>query len=285
MTSAITSAAPRRRKRPRGVTSPARRIGIIVVAVLWLAPVAWIAATAFKAPSQVLSLDIFFTPTLNNFAVAFGPQYRLGSRLLNSAIVTLCTLLVAIPIATASAYALSRYRFPGGSIWSIGILATQFVPAAVIIIPLFVAFRGFGLIDTRAALVIINMSFVLPYATWMIKGFIDALPHDMEEAAAIDGASRLRALYDVVVPVIIPGVATAAIFSFVIAWNEFFYALILTRGNATTLPVSLMSARTEQGDAWEIMATIGLVIIGPMLLISRLVQRFFVRGLTAGSVR
>jgi multiple sugar transport system permease protein len=107
----------------------------------------------------------------------------------------------------------------------------------------------------------------------------------MEEAAAIDGATRLRIIFDVVVPVILPGVATAAIFSFVIAWNEFFYALILTRGQATTLPVALMSARTEQGDAWEIMATIGLVIIGPMLLISRLVQRFFVRGLTAGSVR
>lgn len=279
------SAPPRRRRRARGALTPARQIGIAILVIVWLAPVAWIAATAFKSPAQVLSLNLFFEPTLRNFAIAFGPQYQLGSRLLNSAIVTAITLLVAIPIATASAYALSRYRFPGGSIWSIGILATQFVPAAVIIIPLFVAFRGFGLIDTRAALVIVNLSFVLPYATWMIKGFIDAIPPDMEEAAAIDGASRLRVLFDVVVPVIIPGVVTAAIFSFVIAWNEFFYALILTRGGATTLPVALMSARTEQGDAWEIMATIGLVIIGPMLLISRLVQRFFVRGLTAGSVR
>ncbi len=277
--------AAARRRRPRGSITPARRIGIWLVALLWLAPVAWIVATAFKTPAQVLSLNLLFEPTLHNFAVAFGPQYRLGSRLLNSAMVTGLTLLVALPVATASAYALSRYRFPGGSVWSIGILATQFVPAAVIIIPLFIAFRGFGLIDSWAALVIVNLSFVLPYATWMIKGFIDALPHDMEEAAAIDGATRLRIIFDVVVPVILPGVATAAIFSFVIAWNEFFYALILTRGQATTLPVALMSARTEQGDAWEIMATIGLVIIGPMLLISRLVQRFFVRGLTAGSVR
>jgi multiple sugar transport system permease protein len=274
-----------RRRLTRGAISPSRRAGIILVALLWLAPVAWIVATAFKTPAQVLSLDLLFEPTLRSFAIAFGPQYRLGSRLLNSAVVTALTLVVAIPVATASAYALSRYRFPGGSLWSIAILATQFVPAAVIIIPLFIAFRGFGLIDTWAALVIVNLSFVLPYATWMIKGFIDALPPDMEEAAAIDGASRLRTILDVVVPVIVPGVATAAIFSFVIAWNEFFYALILTRGEATTLPVALMSARTEQGDAWEIMATIGLFIIGPMLLISRLVQRFFVRGLTAGSVR
>lgn len=279
------SAPVRRRRRTRGALTPARCIGIAILVVVWLAPVAWIAATAFKSPAQVLSLNVLFEPTLRNFAIAFGPQYQLGARLLNSLIVTGVTLLVAIPIATASAYALSRYRFPGGSVWSIAILATQFVPAAVIIIPLFVAFRGAGLIDTRAALVIVNLSFVLPYATWMIKGFIDAIPQDMEEAAAIDGASRLRALIDVVVPVIAPGVITAAIFSFVIAWNEFFYALILTRSDATTLPVSLMSARTEQGDAWEIMATIGLVIIGPMLLISRLVQRFFVRGLTAGSVR
>jgi multiple sugar transport system permease protein len=165
------------------------------------------------------------------------------------------------------------------------VLATQFIPPVIVIIPLFVAFRSAGLLDTRLALIIANMSFVVPYAIWMIKGFIDAIPADMEEAAQIDGASRLRAIWDVVVPMALPGIATAAIFCFVVSWNEFFYALVLSRQDATTLQVGLMGARTERGDAWEIMAAMGLVIILPMLVLSRLVQKYFVKGLVSGSVR
>ena len=193
--------------------------------------------------------------------------------------------MLSLPIATAAAYAFSRFRFPGGAAWPLGVLATQFVPAVIVIIPLFVVFRTAGLLDTRLALIIANMSFVVPYSIWMIKGFIDAIPPDMEEAAQLDGASRLRVIWDVVVPMALPGIASAAIFAFVVAWNEFFYALVLTRNEATTLQVGLMGARTERGDAWEIMAAMGVVIIAPMLLLSRYVQRHFVRGLVAGSVR
>lgn len=274
------------RRRRRGIgAARLRAASIVVVAVLWLGPVLWIVATAFKPARDVLSLRLLFTPTLHNFVVAFHNPYFLGDRLLNSVIVTAATLVVALPISTAAAYAFSRFRFPGGAIWPLGVLATQFLPPVIIIIPLFVAFRNMGLIDTRAALVIANMSFVVPYATWMIKGFIDGLPMDMEEAAQMDGASRLRAIWDVVVPLVIPGIATAAIFCFVVSWNEFFYALVLTRQHSTTLPVALMSTQTDQGQAWEVMATMGLVIMAPMLVISRLMQRYFVKGITTGGVR
>jgi multiple sugar transport system permease protein len=192
---------------------------------------------------------------------------------------------LSLPIATAAAYAFSRFRFPGGRAWSLGVLATQFIPPVVVIIPLFIAFRSAGLLDTRLALIIANMSFVVPYSIWMIKGFIDSIPTDMEEAAQIDGASRLRAIWDVVVPMAVPGIATAAIFAFVVSWNEFFYALVLSRQEAVTLQVGLMGARTERGDAWEIMAAMGLVIILPMLVLSRYVQKYFVAGLVSGSVR
>lgn len=258
---------------------------ILVIAALFLLPVAWIIATAFKTPAEALQVRLLFHPTLANFSAAFAPHYALGNRLVNSLAVTAITLIVALPIATAAAYGFSRFRLPGGSAWSLGMLATQFLPPVVIILPLFVLFRAAQLLDTWAALVIANMSFVLPYAIWMIKGFIDAIPTDMEEAAMTDGASRARAIWDVVLPVILPGLATAAMFSFVVSWNEFFYALVLTRRDAITLPVALLSARVEGGDAWEIMATMGLVIIAPMLLISRLIQRFFVRGITGGAVR
>lgn len=277
--------AERRRLRNRKLGWWAKLVAICGVASLWLLPVLWIAATAFKSPNAVLSLDIFFTPTLQNFYTAFGPIYLLGERILNSTIVTFFTLLIAIPTSTAAAYAFSRFRFPGGAIWPVGLLATQFVPAVMLIIPLFIVFRSLGLLDTRIALVVVNLSIVIPYAIWMIKGFIDALPMDMEEAAMIDGASRFRALIDVVVPVAMPGIMTATIFCFVVTWNEFFFALILSRDEAMTLPVSLMSARTDKGDAWEIMAVIGLTIMVPMMLISRIVQRHFLNGLTAGAVK
>jgi len=278
-------AVKRVRRHRRQGSSPWRTALIVLVVAVWLAPVAWIFATAFKAPRDVLTLKLFFTPTLHNFAVAFGNPYFLGERLMNSAIVTVATLVIALPISTAAAYAFSRFRFPGGAIWPLGVLATQFLPPVIIIIPLFIVFRSLNLLDTRSALVIANMSFVVPYATWMIKGFIDGLPIDMEEAAQIDGSSRLRAIWDVVVPLVLPGIATAAVFCFVVSWNEFFYALVLTRQDAVTLPVSLMSTRTDQGDAWEVMATMGLVIMAPMLVISRLMQRFFVKGITSGGVR
>lgn len=275
----------RRRDRLRIITNALWILTILFVAFVWLAPVVWIGATAFKAPRDVLSLDIFFTPTLQNFVTAFGPNYQLGNRLMNSTIVTIGTLLICIPISTAAAYALSRFRFPGGMAWQLGLLATQFVPAVMIIIPIFVVLRSIGMLDTPISLIIVNLSVLIPYAIWMIKGFMDALPMDMEEAAMTDGATRFRALRDVVVPVAMPGIVTATIFCFVVAWNEFFFALILSRNEAVTLPVSLMSARTDRGDAWEIMAVIGLTIMIPMMLISKLVQRHFLKGLVSGAVR
>lgn len=262
-----------------------RYIAMALVVLIFFGPIAWILATAFKSAPDVYSLKIFFTPTLQNIRDAFATPFLVGERTLNSIVVTSFTLLLSLPIATAAAYAFSRFRFPGGSIWPIGVLATQFIPPVVVIIPLFIVFRQLNLLDTKIALVVANMSFVVPYAIWMIKGFIDSIPMDMEEAAQIDGASRLRAIWDVVVPVALPGIATAAIFCFVVSWNEFFYALVLTQQKATTIQVGLMSARTERGDVWEIMAAMGLVIILPMLVLSRFVQKYFTKGLMSGSVR
>jgi multiple sugar transport system permease protein len=263
----------------------ARGIAIALVVLVFFGPIVWILATAFKEPRDVYALKILFTPTLENIRAAFDTPFFVGERTWNSIVVTMSTLLLSLPIATAAAYAFSRFRFPGGNVWSLGVLATQFIPPVIVIIPLFVAFRHANLLDTKLALVIANMSFVVPYAIWMIKGFIDSIPLDMEEAAQIDGASRLRAIWDVVVPMALPGIATAAIFCFVVSWNEFFYALVLSRQDATTLQVGLMSARTERGDAWEIMAAMGLIIILPMLVLSRFVQKYFAKGLISGSVR
>ena len=141
------------------------------------------------------------------------------------------------------------------------------------------------MLDTRTALVLVNLSIVLPYAVWMIKGFIDAVPMEIEESAMVDGAPRSRVIWEIVVPTALPGIITAAVFSFTLTWNEFLFALIIGKQDALTLPIGLIGFRTERGDLWELMAAGGVLITAPMFLISLLVQKQFIGSLTAGSVR
>jgi len=258
-------------------------VGISAIAL----PIAWITITAFKFPRDVYSLDtaLIFTPTLENLQTVFEHPWNLGSKILNSFAVALGTVLLAIPMATMAAYAFSRFDFRFKQSIFMLVIASQFIPAAVVVLPYFLMFKQLGMLDTRSALVLINMSIVLPYAVWMMKGFIDAVPIEIEESAMVDGASRVRVLWEIVVPAALPGIITAAVFSFTLTWNEFLFALIISKQDALTLPIGLIGFRTERGDLWELMAAGGILITAPMFLISLLVQKQFIQSLTAGSVR
>lgn len=258
-------------------------VGICAIAL----PIAWITITAFKFPRDVYSLDtaLIFTPTLENLQTVFEHPWNLGSKILNSFAVALGTVLLAIPMATMAAYAFSRFDFRFKQSIFMLVIASQFIPAAVVVLPYFLMFKQLGMLDTRSALVLINMSIVLPYAVWMMKGFIDAVPIEIEESAMVDGASRVRVLWEIVVPAALPGIITAAVFSFTLTWNEFLFALIISKQDALTLPIGLIGFRTERGDLWELMAAGGILITAPMFLISLLVQKQFIQSLTAGSVR
>ena len=159
------------------------------------------------------------------------------------------------------------------------VIASQFIPAAVVVLPYFLMFKTYGLLDTKIALVLVNLSIVLPYAVWMIKGFLDAVPVEIEESALVDGAPRWRVLAEIMVPAAWPGIITAAVFSFTLTWNEFLFGLILSKQDAVTLPIGLIGFRTERGDLWELMASGGLMITLPMFLLSMLVQKHFVGSL------
>ena len=261
-------------------------LAFVVIAAILL-PIFWIVLTAFKQPRDVYSLSnaLWFTPTLENFYTVFDHPWNLGSKLLNSFIVASSTVLVAMPLALSSAYAFSRFDFALKQTLFLAIIASQFIPAAVVVLPYFLMFKQLGWLDSRGALVLVNLSIVLPYAVWMIKGFIDAVPVEMEESAMVDGASRLRVLWEMVVPVALPGVITAAVFSFTLTWNEFLFALILTKQDALTLPIGLIGFRTERGDLWELMASAGMIITLPMILISLAVHKQFIGSLTAGSTK
>lgn len=262
-----------------------RTLAVLLVIGCILLPIAWILLTAFKLPRDVYSLDsaLVFRPTLENLITVFEHPWNLGAKIANSTIVASLTVAIAVPMATAAAYAFSRCEFRFKKSLFLLVITSQFVPGAVVVLPYFLMFKQSGLLDTRTALVLVNLSIVVPYAVWMIKGFIDAVPLEIEESAMVDGASRPRVIAEIVVPAALPGIVTAAVFAFTLTWNEFLSALILTKQDALTLPIGLIGFRTDRGDLWELLAAGGLMITAPMFLISLAVQRHFIGSLTAGA--
>ncbi|MGB1033498.1 MAG: carbohydrate ABC transporter permease [Paracoccaceae bacterium] len=264
----------------------ALHIALILIAMsVMLVPIIWIFLAAFKSHVDVYQLKLFFTPTLENFAVVFDDPYRLGEKLYNSTIVAFVTVVFAIPIATLAAYSFSRFSMRGETLMLVVILATQFVPAVVIILPFFVMFRDIGLLDTRMGLILVNLAIVMPFAIWMIKGFIDGIPMDTEEAAMVDGSSRLQVIRNIVLPMAAPGLLTSAIFCFIIAWNEFLFALILTNKESVTLPIGLALFKGEEGDLWNLLSAAGIIIMAPMFVLALMIRKYFVQGMTMGAVR
>ncbi|KMS65988.1 ABC transporter permease, partial [Streptomyces regensis] len=165
------------------------------------------------------------------------------------------------------------------------IVATQFIPGVAIALPFLTLFRSLGLIDTHLALVIVNLSIVVPYITWLLKGFVDGLPTEIEEAARIDGCGQVALLWRVITPLAAPGIFVAAVFSFLLAWNEFLFPTFLSRSDAETLPVALMTLVLPEGVAWGQMAAAGLLVMAPMLVMAFLVRRHFAEGMTMGAVK
>ena len=264
-----------------------RQVVIFALIAAIALPIFFIVLTSFKLPRDVYTLDrlFHFTPTLENFRTIFEHPWNLGSKLWNSALVATTTVLLATPLALMAAYSFSRFNFPFKRSLFLFVIASQFIPGAVVVLPYFIMFKELGLLDTKIALILINLSIVMPYAIWMIKGFLDNVPIEIEESAMVDGATRLRVLCEIVTPAALPGIITAAVFSFTLTWNEFLFALILTKKDALTLPIGLIGFRTERGDLWELMAATGMLITIPMFLISLAVQKQFIQSLTAGSVR
>ena len=262
-----------------------RVVGLIFTLVFIFLPVVWLALTAFKLPVDAYTTKVFFQPTLKNFQTIFAPPRSFGPLILNSVIVSGVTVLITIPLATLAAYAFSRYVFRGKNMLLVSVLSTQFVPPVVVVLPFFTLFRTLDLLDTRTGLVILNLSFTLPFAVWMVKGFIDSLPEEIEEAAIVDGCNQLRLLWHVTLPLVMPGIITSAVFTFIQSWNEFLFALILTRREATTLTVGLMSLNAERGILWEQMAAAGLIVMIPIFILSFSIRRYFVEGITMGAVK
>lgn len=257
----------------------------LVIIFFVLFPLVWIALASLKNQVDVYSLKLFFQPTLENYRAVFADPTLLGPKIWVSALISFTTVAITIPLGAAAAYVISRHNFRGRDTLFVAILVTQFVPAVVVAIPFFNLFRTLGLIDTPWALVIVYLSFTLPYAIWLLRGFFDALPVEIEEAAYIDGCNELQTLRYVTMPLVMPGILVSAVFAFISAWNEFFFAVILTRSDVITLPVGLQTITGVRGPMWEQLAAGGMIVMIPILIMSLFIRRYFVQGITVGAVK
>jgi len=260
-------------------------IGVILVCAFLFLPILWILITAFKPEAEAYTTSILFQPTFDNFTNLFSSSFNLGKYYSNSLVVVAVTLFITVPVSVLASYSLSRFRIPGKQLFLFAILATQFIPLIVNVIPFFTMFRDWGMLDTSLALIIVNLGHTIPYAIWLTKGFIDRIPVDMEEAATIDGANRLQVLWHILLPLAKPGIITATVFCFVITWNEFMFALILTQQDAVTLPVALSFFNGEKGVLWNEMAAAGIIFVLPTVVLMMIVRKQFILGMTSGSVK
>ncbi|MDP9152933.1 MAG: carbohydrate ABC transporter permease [Pseudomonadota bacterium] len=280
---------------PAGYTAPhrfraslgwfGRGVAMALLFVVIVLPLLWILSAAFKHYVDIYKLRVTFTPTIGNFFEIMREPFRVQDKLINSIIVSMSTVVITLPIATAAAYSFSRFRLFAHKSMLVAVLATQFLPPVVIVLPFFLMFRDLGLYDTRLALIVVQTALVMPFAIWMIKGFIDQIPIDIEESALIDGATRLQVLYQMIMPIALPGIVTAGIFCFILSWNDFIIAVILTSEDAVTLPVAMSLFNREEGDLWQLLSATGILIMLPMFLFASFMQRYLIRGTTAGAVR
>ncbi|MEU0472470.1 carbohydrate ABC transporter permease [Streptomyces olivaceus] len=274
-------------------TSTAARAGQYVALLAYLVflafPFLWLISTAFKPPRELGSLHPTWIPghpTLDNFRQAFDEQPLLHAAL-NSLLAAVGAAVIAVLIATPTAYVMARYRGRFAKAATGWVVVSQAFPFVLLIIPLFLVLKNLRLINSVPGLVMVYVVWSLPFALWMLAGYVRAVPAELEEAAAVDGAGRLRILVSVTAPLLAPGIVATALFAFVTAWNEFFFALVLLKTpEKQTLPVILTHFIGAEGvaDLGPLAAAASLATL-PSLLVFALIQRRITGGMLAGAVK
>jgi multiple sugar transport system permease protein len=271
--------------RPSGQTSVRRRIAIVLTLVILLLPFLWLLQMSFKTNELILQFPppLIFTPTLENYSALWHSAFSdsFVNSLLSASFSTLLALLLGVP----GAYALSRWTGRGKGALRFAILVTRMAPPIAFTIPFFLFYRWIGLLDTVTGLVLVYTSFNLPLVIWMMQPFFETVPASLEEAALVDGASARVIFTRIMLPMVTPGIAATAILCFLYAWNDFFFALILTRTAARTAPVAVVNFMNYEGWEWGKIAAGGSLVMAPVLVFSLAVRRYLVSGLTAGAVK
>lgn len=272
-------------------TIPARVIRVLFLG-LWLVislfPLYWILVTSFKAPGAISSYPLQYWPevfTFENYASLFE-KAQFGTYVLNSFIVATVAATVATLISLLSAYVLARFEFRSKTAVLMAFLVTQMIPAFIALGPLYLLMVNLGLVDDKIGLMLVYVAVCIPFSTIMLRGFFANIPDALEEAAMIDGCSRLTALFRVIVPIMKPGIVAAFIFNFVNCWNELFLSVTLMNRDANkTVPTALNGFISSFNIDWGSMSAAAVLTILPTMLLFAFASKYIVQGLTAGAVK
>lgn len=306
------------------ITEPSKRqkwlAGVLVVsyALITLLPLLWILATGFKSSSDAIAYPpkVAFAPTLEGYVNLFTTQTRqtqeylnanppqtwyedivhakgmviagpsrFGERFLNSVVIGFGSTFLSVFLGTLAAYAFSRYRVPIKDDLLFFILSTRMMPPIAVAIPIFLMFRSVGLSDTHAGMILLYTAVNLSLSVWLLKGFIDEIPREYEEAALIDGYTRFQAFCKVVLPQAATGIASTAIFCLIFAWNEYAFAVLLTSGTAQTAPPFIPTIIGVGGQDWPAVAAGASLFLLPVMIFTILLRKHLLRGITFGAVR
>jgi multiple sugar transport system permease protein len=253
-----------------------------------LAPFIWMASISFKPEAEIFARELTLfplTPTLANYRMIFEfiPYHRY---FFNSLVVAIVTTLTSVGVSALAAYSFSRFRYRGRGLIAFLIIATQMFPLVTGIIPLYLVFSRLGIINTYWALFVAYVAFTIPFCTWMLKGFFDTIPKEIEEAAIIDGCTRLEVLWRIILPLSVPALVATGVFCFILSWNEFLYATVLTTSDSVrTLPAALGLMMGQGYTQWGGLNAAGILTTLPVVVFFLFFQRYLVQGLTAGAMK
>jgi multiple sugar transport system permease protein len=282
--------APRRPvRKERKLGSGVEIVLLAIFMIVMLFPVVWMLETALKQTQDIYAVPakVFsFTPTLDNFKNVFSSDSPVFQGFVNSVIVATASTVIATVLGVPAAWAYSRFKLVAKKDQLFFILSTRFMPPVVVVIPLFLMFRDLNLLDTRLGLTLVYAAFNLPFTIWMMKGFIDEVPAEYEEAAMLDGFSRFEAFWRVTMPLLIPGIAATAVFALIFSWNEFVFSIFLiTDPETRTAPSAIAGLIGGTTIDWGLVAASAMTFAIPVLVFAFLVRKHLVAGVTLGAVR
>lgn len=259
---------------------------VVVVVIVALTPYVWMLLTSFKDRGEILADKPvwMFDPTLEGYRGVFLEKQYLPL-VWNSVVVAVGATLLSLAVGIPAAYVFARSRFRGKEDLFFFFLTTRMAPAISVVVPMYLLFNKFGLLDTRLVVVLAHSTFNLSLVVWMMRGFFAEIPPQVDEAAQLDGHTRAGAFFRVLLPLAAPGIAATAVLSFILSWNEFLYAFTLASFESRTLTVGIPGLVTPHGTLWGQVAAVAIVATLPIILFTALVQRHLVRGLTFGAVK
>jgi multiple sugar transport system permease protein len=277
------------------ITTRSRRTGgrallwvlLVIIVASYAFPFVYLASTSFKPPVEAIAVPPSLIPkswSLENYQAALS-TFGVIPSFINSITTALISTALTIVLAVPAAYAITRFATRTGQVFMFGTLVTRMVPPVAIGIPLVAIMTGIGLRDTPTGTALAQTTIALPLAIWLLTSFFESVPIELEEAATMDGASRIRILISVIVPVVSGGIAVAAIFAFLASWNEFLFALLLTAIRAQTTPVVIANFQTQFGLQWGAMTALAILYSLPVVAVTFLLQKRIVGGLTLGAVK